>query len=85
MNETDLNKKYICDETGLNEEDELVDIILEMIKDSYKSGLNQSEYDNTLCMIEDNDKLKNRIKNMRSNYLKQKRNWVFEKRFYKNI
>lgn len=82
MAETDLNKKYICDKTGLDEKDGLVNIILDMIKDSYKSGLNQSEYDNTVCMIENNDKLRDRIINMRNNYFKQKRNWIKEKRYY---
>jgi hypothetical protein len=48
MSEEDLNVKYIREKTGLVENDELIPIILEMIKDSYKAGLCQAEYDNTM-------------------------------------
>ena len=34
MKETDLKIKYICDKTLLNEDDELILIILDMIKES---------------------------------------------------
>jgi len=36
MKEKDLNIKYICDKTSLSENDELISIILDMIKESYK-------------------------------------------------
>lgn len=58
MNKEELNIKYICDKTLLDKNDELVPIILEMIKDSYKSGLNQAEYDNTMDLINENKELK---------------------------
>lgn len=67
MIETDLNKKYICEKTGLNEKDDLVNIILEMIKDSFKSGLNQSEYDNTIDIMEENIKLRELLNDIINN------------------
>lgn len=57
MSEEKLNIQYICDKTLLSKDDELVPIILEMIKDSYKSGLNQAEYDNNMDLINENEKL----------------------------
>lgn len=54
MSENDFNIKYIREKTGLVENDELISIILEMIKDSYKAGLCQAEYDNTMDLIEEN-------------------------------
>lgn len=67
MIKTDLNKKYICEKTGLNEKDELVNIILDMIKDSYKSGLNQSEHDNTIGIMEENIKLRELLNDIINN------------------
>lgn len=58
MSEEDLNVKYIREKTGLVENDELIPIILEMIKDSYKAGLCQAEYDNTMDLMEENQKLR---------------------------
>lgn len=62
MSEEELNINYIREKTGLVENDELIPIILEMIKDSYKAGLNQSEYDNTMGLIEENQELKAKIR-----------------------
>lgn len=61
MNEEKLNTQYICNKTLLDKDDELVPIILEMIKDSYKSGLCQSEFDNTMRLIEENQELKKQL------------------------
>lgn len=58
MNEEDLNIKYIREKTGLVENDELIPIILEMVQESYKAGLCQAEYDNTMDLIEENKQLK---------------------------
>lgn len=54
----ELNIKYIREKTGLVKDDELIPIILEMIKDSYKAGLCQAEHDNTMDLIEENKQLK---------------------------
>lgn len=62
MKQKDLNIKYICEKTLLDKQDELVPIILKMIKESYKAGLNQAEYDNTMRIIEENDSLKKQQK-----------------------
>ncbi len=61
MNEKDLNIEYICEKTLLAKDDELVPIILDLIKDSYKSGLCQAEFDNTMNLIEENQELKKRL------------------------
>lgn len=58
MSEEQLNIKYICENTGLVENDKLIPIILGMIKDSYKAGLTQAEIDNTMGLIEENQKYK---------------------------
>lgn len=72
MKETDLNIKYICDKTLLNEDDELISIILDMIKESYKSGLCQAEYDNTMGLIEENEKIKLELSGYRQAILSNK-------------
>ena len=61
MNEKDLNIKYIREKTGLVENDELIPIILEMIQESYKAGLCQAEYDNTMDLIEEKQQLKEQL------------------------
>lgn len=61
MSEEDLNVKYIREKTGLVENDELIPIILEMIQESYKAGLCQAEYDNTMGLIEENQQLKEQL------------------------
>lgn len=61
MTEEDLNIKYIREKTGLVENDELIPIILEMIQESYKAGLCQAEYDNTMDLIEENKQLKEQL------------------------
>lgn len=61
MNKKDLNIEYICEKTLLNKDDELVPIILDLIKESYKAGLCQAEYDNTMDLIEENQKLKKQL------------------------
>ena len=58
MSEKDLNIEYICEKTLLNKDDELVPIILDLIKESYKAGLCQAEYDNTMDLIEENQRFK---------------------------
>lgn len=75
MNEKDLNIKYIREKTGLVENDELIPIILEMIQESYKAGLCQAEYDNTMGLVEENKQLKdliveknNQLKDMQSQH-----------------
>lgn len=60
-NENDLNIEYICNKTLLDKNDELVPIILDMIKESYKAGLCQTEYDNTIELMKENNKLKKQI------------------------
>lgn len=61
MNEEYLNIKYIREKTGLVENDELIPIILEMIQESYKNGLCQSEFDDTMRLLEENEQLRNLI------------------------
>ena len=63
MTEEDLNTKYICEKTLLDKNDELVPIILNLIQESYKSGLCQTEFDNTMELLEENKQLKERIQN----------------------
>lgn len=58
MNEKDLNIEYICEKTLLDRDDELVPIILDLIQNSYKAGLCQAEFDNTMNLIEENEELK---------------------------
>lgn len=53
-----LNVEYICDKTLLSEEDELIPIILDMIKESYKSGLNTAEFNETMNLIGENQELR---------------------------
>lgn len=62
MNEKDLNIEYICEKTLLNKDDELVPIILSLIQESYKAGLCQTEFDNTMNLIEENQELKEKFK-----------------------
>ena len=66
MSEEDLNIKYIREKTGLVENDELIPIILEMIQESYKAGLCQAEYDNTMGLVEENQQLKEQLENIKS-------------------
>lgn len=61
MNEKDLNIEYICKKTLLNKGDELVPIILDLIQESYKAGLCQAEFDNTMVLIEENQELKEKL------------------------
>lgn len=68
MNEKDLNIEYICDKTLLNKDDELVPIILDLIQESYKAGLCQAEFDNTMNLIEENQELKQKYENAVSDY-----------------
>lgn len=53
-----LNVEYICDKTLLSKEDELIPIILDMIKESYKSGLNTAEFNETMNLIGENQELR---------------------------
>lgn len=62
MSEKDINIEYICKKTLLDKDDELVPIILEMIQESYRAGLSQSEIDNTMGLIEHNQMLKDQIR-----------------------
>lgn len=71
-NENDLNIEYICNKTLLDKNDELVPIILDIIKESYKAGLCQAEFDNTMELIEENNELKKRLeesKNLKNKLL----------------
>lgn len=68
MNEKDLNIEYICEKTLLNKDDELVPIILNLIQDSYKAGLCQAEFDNTMNLIEENEELKQKYENAVADY-----------------
>lgn len=61
MSEKDLNIEYICEKTLLNKDDELVPIILSLIQESYKAGLCQTEFDNTMNLIEENQELKEKL------------------------
>ena len=70
MSEKDLNIKYIQDKTGLIDNDELIPIILDMMQESYKSGLCQSEFDNTMGLIEENAELKKKYENAVADYEK---------------
>mgnify|MGYP000992504279 CR=1 FL=1 len=63
MSEKDLNIEYICEKTLLNKDDELVPIILSLIQESYKAGLCQTEFDNTMNLIEENQELKKQLEN----------------------
>lgn len=63
MNEKDLNIEYICKKTLLNKGDELVPIILDLIQESYKAGLCQAEFDNTMNLIEETQELKKQLEN----------------------
>lgn len=62
MSEKDLNIEYICEKTLLNKDDELVPIILDLMQESYRAGLCQAEYDNTMNLIEENQALKEKFK-----------------------
>ena len=68
MNENDLNIEYICEKTLLNKDDELVPIILDLIQESYKAGLCQAEFDNTMNLIEENEELKQKYENAVADY-----------------
>lgn len=68
MNEKDLNIEYICDKTLLDKDDELVPIILSLIQESYKAGLCQTEFDNTMNLIEENQELKQKYENAVADY-----------------
>lgn len=68
MNEKDLNIEYICEKTLLNKDDELVPIILDLIQESYKAGLCQAEFDNTMNLIEENQELKQKYLNSVADY-----------------
>lgn len=70
MNEKDLNIEYICDKTLLNKDDELVPIILDLVQKSYRAGLCQSEFDNIMNLIEENQELKKQLEEY-----KDKINW----------
>lgn len=59
MNERSLNIEYICNKTQLDKNDELIPIILEMIKESYKSGLKQAKFDNMMGIYEQREKFIN--------------------------
>lgn len=61
MSEKNLNIEYICEKTLLNKDDELVPIILSLIQESYKAGLCQTEFDNTMNLIEENQELKKQL------------------------
>ena len=65
MSEEDLNIKYICEITGLEKNDKLVPIILEVMWESYNSGLAQAEHDNTMGIIEENKDLKKQLDKMK--------------------
>lgn len=69
MSEKDLNIKYICENTLLDKQDELVPVILEMITKSYVAGLNQAEYDNTMEIIEENAKLRKELEERPKEYV----------------
>lgn len=75
MNEKDLNIEYICDKTLLDKDDELVPIILSLIQESYKAGLCQTEFDNTMNLIEENQELKIKINNKIDDYRRMKDNF----------
>lgn len=75
MNEKDLNIEYICKKTLLNKDDELVPIILDLIQESYKAGLCQAEFDNTMNLIEETQELKKKYENAVADY----ENAMFEK------
>lgn len=84
MSEEQLNIKYICENTGLVENDKLIPIILGMIKDSYKAGLTQAEIDNTMGLIEENQELKKQLEELEFIVgLRQKRNLIskFDKEY----
>ena len=68
MNEKDLNIEYICKKTLLNKDNKLVPIILDLIQESYKAGLCQAEFDNTMNLIEENQELKKKYENAVADY-----------------
>ncbi len=70
MSEEDLNKKYIRDNLeGICQDcihfKRTIPHILSMIQGAYKSGLVQAEIDNTMGVIEENERLHNIIKEVR--------------------
>lgn len=75
MNENDLNIEYICEKTLLNKDDELVPIILDLIQESYRAGLCQTEFDNTMNFIEENQELKEQLKDKIEDYKRMKDNF----------
>ena len=75
MNEKDLNIAYICEKTLLDKDDELVPIILDLIQESYKAGLCQTEFDNTMNFIEENQELKEQLKDKIEDYKRMKDNF----------
>ena len=52
MSEEELNIKYICNKTLLDEKDELVPIILKMLSEAYIKGLKQGKFDKEMEMLE---------------------------------
>lgn len=60
MTEEQLNIKYIKEKTGLLENDELISIILEMINDCYRKGLEQSRFDK-IMLQQEIEKLNNEL------------------------
>lgn len=52
MSEEELNIKYICNKTLLDEKDELVPIILKMLSEAYIKGLRQGKFDNEMKVLE---------------------------------
>ena len=77
MNIEDLNIKYIREKTGLVENDELIPIILEMIQESYKTGLCQAEYDNTMGLVEENQQLKEQLQ-QKENIINKAKEYIKE-------
>lgn len=62
MSEKQLNIKKIQEKICSVINESIETCILELIKDSYRAGLSQAEFDNNMSLIEENQDLKKQLK-----------------------
>lgn len=62
MSEKQLNIKKIQEKICSVINESIATCILELIKDSYRAGLTQAEFDNNMSLIEENQDLKKQLK-----------------------
>lgn len=62
MSEKQLNIKKIQEKICSVINESIATCVLELIKDSYRAGLSQAEFDNNMSLIEENQDLKKQLK-----------------------